>query len=559
MAVDNAQIIELIKTMHLFRKLVPAEIEHLAGLFQEIDIPKGETVFKQGDVSDSFYVVFQGKMRLVQQAGKQQRELTVLLRGDYFGEELLLRNERRTATVRAEEDLILLKLDKKEFAHLLRKIPGLRPNLETAVSSRHLSQHIHMSWLNPDEVVYLMLRKHPFFLWVRLIGPISLVLAAILLDDVLSGFGLGWLPGFVLGGSVTVAILWGAWNAWDWSNDYYIVTNQRVVWSEKIVGIYDSRDELPLTSLLSVSVNSDQTGRIFHFGDVVLRTYTNVLVFRHTNHPEQIAPIIEEHWYRARVSSHQVEAVAMERAIRQRLGMAPMQPTPEDQAILQQKKPAAPRSKPGLLSRLFSNFYHVRFEEGDIVTYRKHWFVLVQNTWVQSLLLLAGGVVMILRLFGKLAVFSLTTTAILVVIYLAFVGLWYFYDYVDWRNDIYQVTPDQVLDIYRKPLGREEKRSAPLENILSIDYDRADFFHLLLNFGTVKIKVGTDTLIFNDVYDPSQVQKDIFNRMLEQKARKRAMEAQAERERVSEWIATYHRLNNLGEPGNSPESPENSG
>jgi len=78
--------------------------------------------------------------------------------------------------------------------------------------------------------------------------------------------------------------------------------------------------------------------------------------------------------------------------------------------------------------------------------------------------------------------------------------LWLLYDYVDWHNDIYQVTPDQILDIERKPFGTEDKKAAPLENILSIEYERIGFLGLLFNFGTVLIKVGTTTFTFDHVF-----------------------------------------------------------
>jgi len=47
---------------------------------------------------------------------------------------------------------------------------------------------------------------------------------------------------YAVGVLILIGILgWGVWNAIDWSNDYYIVTNQRVIWLEKVVGLYDSR------------------------------------------------------------------------------------------------------------------------------------------------------------------------------------------------------------------------------------------------------------------------------------------------------------------------------
>jgi uncharacterized membrane protein YdbT with pleckstrin-like domain len=202
----------------------------------------------------------------------------------------------------------------------------------------------------------------------------------------------------------------------------------------------------------------------------------------------------------------------------------------------------------------------MRFEEGGVVTYRKHWFVLITKTWQPAFWLLVGIAVGVLRLLGYLALFSVQATLLVDGIFMFFVLLWYLYQYVDWRNDIYQLTPDQVVDIYRKPLGREEKRSAPLESILSIEYSRANIIGLLLNYGTVRIRVGTAELTFDNVYNPSQVQQDIFRRMLEHIERKKEQDAAAERERVSEWIATYHRtVEEMRRQQKPPDSIENSG
>jgi len=63
----------------------------------------------------------------------------------------------------------------------------------------------------------------------------------------------------------------------------------------------------------------------------------------------------------------------------------------------------------------------------------------------------------------------------------------------------------------------------------------------LLNFGTVYISVGNTRLTFDYVYNPSEVQQDIFYRMGERLDKIRQYEVDSERERVSEWIASYHR------------------
>jgi uncharacterized membrane protein YdbT with pleckstrin-like domain len=138
---------------------------------------------------------------------------------------------------------------------------------------------------------------------------------------------------------------------------------------------------------------------------------------------------------------------------------------------------------------------------------------------------------------------SETLFTIWVVLFLVFI-MWWIYQYIDWSNDIFQVTPDQILDIDRKPFGTEERKAAPLENILSTEAKREGFLEYLLNYGTVYINVGGATeLHFSDITDPATVQQDIDNRRLARINSKAETQAKAERERLAEWFATYKSLN----------------
>jgi hypothetical protein len=193
------------------------------------------------------------------------------------------------------------------------------------------------------------------------------------------------------------------------------------------------------------------------------------------------------------------------------------------------------------LQQLFANFFHLRFVEGSTITYRKHWIVLIRTTWVPLLCLVAVLLAAVLRLAGVFTSPSIVSV-LAVCAGAGFVFLmWYTYYYVDWRNDIYQITSDQIVDAEKKPLGQEERKVAPINNIQSIEYKRLGILGLLLNFGTVVIKVGTTKFDFEMVYDPSLVQQDIFRRMNERVVAQKQAEIAAERERISDWIMVYHK------------------
>jgi hypothetical protein len=115
------------------------------------------------------------------------------------------------------------------------------------------------------------------------------------------------------------------------------------------------------------------------------------------------------------------------------------------------------------------------------------------------------------------------------------------YIFADWANDRFQLTKNQVIDIDRKPLGRETKRSALLENILSLDYKRDNLLQRLFNYGTVAINVGDIQLDFENVAKPKLVQNEIFEYYNTTLKRKEREQAQRHRDDMVEFLAAYHR------------------
>jgi hypothetical protein len=76
---------------------------------------------------------------------------------------------------------------------------------------------------------------------------------------------------------------------------------------------------------------------------------------------------------------------------------------------------------------------------------------------------------------------------------------------------------------------------------MSTLYERKGLLGNLFNFGTVYITVGGTKFAFEDVIDPATVQSDIDRRRMARNAKKREGEIAAERDRMAEWLATYHR------------------
>jgi hypothetical protein len=347
---------------------------------------------------------------------------------------------------------------------------------------------------------------------------------------------LGLIGGFLL----VIDLAWGLWRWVDWGNDYYIVTNQRVIWLEKVIALYDSRTEAGIGTILSVSTETQYLGRLLDYGTVVVRTYTGQIRMTYVHHPKQAAAMIEEYLNRAKEVGRKTDEETMKQAIRAKLGFKKPDSLPVQPAAPATVKAAKPVKKPSPLATWWKNAFRMRTEDGNTITYHKHIYGFFRDAAPYALGIIA--LISLMLIWPFILDFSLplwlgSLFIFVIIVMFAFI----IYEYVDWINDIYQVTVDQIIDVSRKPFGTEDRKAAPLENILSTEYKRNGILGLLLNFGTVYIMVGGAQFNFDDVSDPPSVQQDIVRRQQGRIQKKRETETSSERERMSEWLAMYHR------------------
>jgi HlyB family type I secretion system ABC transporter len=104
----------------------------------------GTVIVREGDPADAFYVLVEGRARILKQGDNgEEIPLAVLRAGDTFGEMGLLEDAVRTATVRASSDVEALRLERPVFEALLRRRPELRQYFELQVRRRHLQNFFH--------------------------------------------------------------------------------------------------------------------------------------------------------------------------------------------------------------------------------------------------------------------------------------------------------------------------------------------------------------------------------------------------------------------------------
>ena len=105
-----------------FLQIPPANIQAMFMRIQEVPVKAGETIIKQGDDGDFYYIINKGKCK-VTKPSKTATELTLatLSDGDAFGEEALLTDAKRNANIVMVTDGVLMRLSKEDFNELLKE------------------------------------------------------------------------------------------------------------------------------------------------------------------------------------------------------------------------------------------------------------------------------------------------------------------------------------------------------------------------------------------------------------------------------------------------------
>jgi hypothetical protein len=521
-------------------------IEHLE---RRIFAP-GEVIIQQGSPVKSLFLLFEGKVEAIQNDAHGSKVFQAeWSKGDLFGELELIYGEPSRNTVRAIETTTIYLWPLTSLVPFLKAHSSSWASLKFSARSRRMAEKLRFKWLGEGESIQGLARKHPILLVRALTLPL-LFLGGVTAMGIWAVSGGSSLIAWLAIGLAVVSLAFSAWRWIDWSNDFYIVTNRRAVWLEKVVGIYDRRQETPLHWVLSVSVSTDILGRSFGYGDVIIRTYTGQLAFRNIGDPYTMAAVVEEHWRRMKESRKVSDREEMVHTLQERLSMEGEQELlPE--VDVEREQGDGTLEEAGSQIGLDQWTFKMRFEEQGVITYRKHWAVLLRQIAVPTIaiLLLLGFLGM--RLSGLFPFFTASQALLGSFLVLIPLVLWWIYRYLDWANDIYQITPTQIIDVNKKPLARELRKVAPLENILGTEVDRKGLIGLLLNYGSVITNVGTSRFIFHGVYDPAGVQQDIVRAQDAFLERQRESERRQRQEEVVEWLSAYH--DEISQQGREPE------
>lgn len=574
------EILDHLRTISFFEHLDPHEFEALAAHFQLVKYIEGDDILKQGEQANHFFIVELGAVNLRHtDTGGHERPVGSKGPGEYFGIKMFTTQEPSEYTFESISAASLWVLSRKEWDKVLDENPAMIEHMpELRQEFARLTRGL--DWLSPGEVIDLMQRRHWWALVLMIRLPLAVAIIFTIAFLISSRLGvtdqLSWvLPVylFVMFG----CLLWTAWNALNWWNDTYIVTNKRVVRINKVVFFSESRAELaiekiqsqkverggPISVLLNISnlritsASSDAMGVVFEqVGDVVniqrvisgeqLRVQERNRAVERERLRSQIAGEIRHYVFQQPGSPEPAKSATVNRP--RTAILMPWQAWTRRVPVT----PAKPKYKPKpvplgkRLRETWVSLFGTEIRHGKVVTWRKDYFVLfAQIGWFLVIFLVLTAL-----LIGITSVENLNTFlnngvygALGIVMLIAFLGV--IWQWLDWRVDLYRLTETEIYDIESLPFGlRYHENKADLNKIQDVTYSREGIINTLLDYGNVVTRVAgnAEPFTFIAVTHPRVVADEISERIEVLKVRATERSTRENTRQVVDAIVAYHRL-----------------
>ena len=398
----------------------------------------------------------------------------------------------------------------------------------------------HYGWQAQDEAVVLFTREHWWGLLRRMFLPLLALLGIIALlifiQQSLPAFlGLSAAVGLlILGGLVTYVFI-------DWHNDYWVVTNKRIVHVDEIVFIRKNRDETPLPAVTQVQFERHGiAAAILDFGDLEVESFTGNIGMRNMPSPMHIKGEIQEEVEKVRAR----ERAAGRKGIRDDLEKRIIAKEVVEVAPIAPEEEAPPR--PAISFGIFRYFFPKLVDvQGDSIIWRKHWIILWRRELLSTIFLAVAVLAFLNWYNGAPPLGTLLEDGAWWIwpFILGGLGAWWWWVFEDWRNDEYLLTGNRVIEIQRTPFSLSEKRrESPLSDFQSTELKVVGPWQKLFRYGTLIVKLPGAQVDFKDIVNPATAQTEITKRLNAYNAQQSEKEAQARRNELTDWFAAYDEI-----------------
>ncbi|HEX2027620.1 MAG TPA: cyclic nucleotide-binding domain-containing protein [Nitriliruptorales bacterium] len=132
MARTRTEKLRHLSAVPMFRRLSQRQLQRVARHMDEVQVPAGKVVAREGEIGRELLIVVEGE------ADVQRGDTTLarIMPGDFFGEMSLIDGKLRSASVVAATDMTLLVVHGREFKPLLDDTPGMKDNIMLALVDR---------------------------------------------------------------------------------------------------------------------------------------------------------------------------------------------------------------------------------------------------------------------------------------------------------------------------------------------------------------------------------------------------------------------------------------
>jgi CRP-like cAMP-binding protein len=124
--------IEALRSVRLFSDLRQRDLEQVAQLADEVDLPAGHVLMREGETGSQMFIIVSGEARI----DRGGRQIAVLGPGGHLGEMALVAEGPRMATATLTQPAHLFVLAHREFHSLMEDVPSVRDCVLTEVARR---------------------------------------------------------------------------------------------------------------------------------------------------------------------------------------------------------------------------------------------------------------------------------------------------------------------------------------------------------------------------------------------------------------------------------------
>ncbi|MCA9960035.1 MAG: PH domain-containing protein, partial [Anaerolineales bacterium] len=331
-------------------------------------------------------------------------------------------------------------------------------------------------------------------------------------------------------------------NYLDWQNDYFVITNKHLVHRE-----FDLRRfrtnlvKIPIDQIQSVEIDKPSfISNLFNFGTARVTTAAQgaagVIRFDNIDDPSLVRDTLNRLSQRVKAMDAGREQAMMRESLEKHFAVQqPLQTVAEESA-----GGAQPAPPPLSFWESLRRAYRWRVEIGGVITYRKHFFVLLGAiAWPVFAFVL---ILLVYFLLTRVLAFSGPILGGLLALAILVDLGWFVWRFEDWRNDTFQVTDRLVIDIDRRPFGfGESRKQASLSNIQNVTADRPGLLQTIFNFGNVHVETAgaKSDITFENVASPSRIQSDIFQKLDQVRQAERVKEGAMRRKEYAVLLDVY--------------------